>query len=127
MRQPGIGVVHAVIRFVEQRVSKEMPEPASRHDAASGAVHSVSGEPEMFDVLAPVLEIGRNHRRGEVNPEPIFPDAKKRDCREDGGPDNEGKGKLQPDSPSDFPAADHGTRMNENAEENERRIEQSDG
>ena len=126
MRQRGIFVMHAMIRFVQERVSEEMTEPASRHDAASGAVHRVSGEPEMFDVLPPVLEIGRDHRRDEVKPEPIFPDAKGRDRRENRRPDHERQNKLQPDSSSHFPAADQRPGMEENAEENERRIEQAD-
>jgi len=33
MRQSGMLVMHAVIRFVEQRVGKNTPHPAFRHDA----------------------------------------------------------------------------------------------
>src|SRR4051812_45171349 len=57
MRQPGIFVMHAVIWLVQQRVSKEITEPAPGHDTAGGAVDRDPHQPKMFDVFAPRLEI----------------------------------------------------------------------
>src|SRR2546423_6554007 len=119
-------MVHAVIRFVEQGVSKEMTEPTLRHDTASRAVHGITCQPEVFDILAPALEICRNHRRHQVKPEKIFPDPKKRDRRVNGRPDYNCHGQLEPDSPSHFPTPDYRVWAEENAQEDERRINQTD-
>src|SRR2546421_855909 len=80
----------------------------------------------MLDVFAPALEIRRNHRRHEVKPEKIFPDPQKRDRRVNGRPDYNCHGQLEPDSPSHFPAPDDRVWAEENAQEDERRIKQTD-
>src|SRR5438046_1340692 len=104
-----------------------MTVPAAWYSAYSGTVNGISGQTKVIDVLAPRLEVRREHRRDEVKPKPIFPDAKERDCRENRRPNHEGKGKLEPDSASHFLAADQRVGIEENPQENERRIEQADG
>ena len=126
VRQSGILMMHAVIRFVQQRVSKDMTEPAFRHDAASGAVYGVSHQSEMLDVLPPGLEISRDHRRHEVEPNEICPNAPKRDGRDNGRPRDGGQRQLQPNSPSHFSASDYRMWVNKNAQEDQRRIKQAD-
>jgi hypothetical protein len=127
MRQSGILMMHPVIRFVQQRVSKETTEPTFRYDTASRAVHGIPGQPEMFDVFAPALEIRRDHRRCQVEPKEIFPTTPKRERPQNSRPRNEGEGKLQPNSPPHFPTSNRRIGMEENTQEDERRIEQTDG
>src|SRR4051812_48800690 len=127
MRQTGILMMDAVIRLMEQGVSEDMAKPAFRDDAASGAVHGVTEQTEMFDVFAPGLEICRNQRRREVEPEKIFPNAKKSDRRHDGGPHYDSQGQLYPNSSSHLPASNQRVPMDENAEKDHRRIKQAEG
>src|SRR5437588_3932823 len=80
----------------------------------------------MLHVFPTALEICRNHRRHQIKPEKIFPDPKKSDRRVNGRPDYNGHGQLEPDSPSHFPTTDDRVWADENAQEDERRIKQTD-
>src|SRR3954465_10957626 len=120
-------MMHAMIGLVQQGVGKDAAEAVSRDDAASRAVYGVTEQTEMFDVLAPGLEICRNQGRGQVNPEKIFPHVPKSDRCHNNLPPGHREGQLHPSSPSHLPASDLGVRVDENAEENERRIKKAEG
>ena len=106
VRQSCILMMHAVIGFVQQSVSKHTAKPAFRHDAASRAVHSVTGKPDMLDVFAPVLEICRNQRRNQIQPKKIFPNAPKSDGSDNGRPHRDCQGQLRPNSSSYLSTSD---------------------
>src|SRR4029077_20536748 len=106
MRKSGILMMHAVVRFVKQRVSKQMAEPALRHNASGRAIHGIAGQANVFNVFAPALKICRYQSRDQIHPEEIFPHPKKRDCSQDGSPDNNRERKLSPNSPSHLAATD---------------------
>ena len=80
MRKSGILMMHAVVRFVKQRVSKQTAEPALRHNASGRAIYGVAGQPDVFDVFAPALKICRYQSRDQIQPEKIFPRPKKCDA-----------------------------------------------
>src|SRR5262245_52393637 len=106
MRKSGILMMHAVVRFVKQRVSKQMAEPALRHNASGRAIHGIAGQANVFDVFAPALKICRYQSRDQIHQEEIFPHPQKRDRAQNASPDNNRECKLSPNSPSHLVAAD---------------------
>jgi len=63
MRQPGVLVMHAMIRLMEQGERHESAEPALRHNAPGGAVHRAASQPDVLDVFTPALQV-RGQNRG---------------------------------------------------------------
>ena len=43
-----------------------------------------AGQPDVFDVFAPALQISRDHCRDEIHPEKILPRVKRGDRHQDG-------------------------------------------
>src|SRR5205814_9110020 len=106
MRKSGILMMHAVVRFVKQRVSKQMAEPALRHNASGRAIHGIAGQANVFDVFAPALKICRYQSRHQIHPEKIFPHPKKANSSQNDSPDDSREGKHSPNSPSHLASTD---------------------
>src|SRR4051812_38014243 len=106
MRQGSVVVMNAVIRLIEQSVRKHPSKPASRHNRAGGTVHGIAHQTDVFDVLAPGLEISRDECWEQKHPEKILPYVKPREGGKDDSPAHRSYRQLPPYSSSYFATAD---------------------
>ena len=83
MGQAGTLMMNSMKRFVKQRESNQPSQPALRDDAPGSAIYRVARHPDVLDVLAPTLQIGRQKRRREIHPNEIFPQIECCDRPED--------------------------------------------
>lgn len=75
MRQARPLVMDSVEGFVQKAEGDQLPEPASRNNAAGRTIHRLAGHAHMLDVFAPALQVRGQQCRPEIHPEKIFPDA----------------------------------------------------
>ena len=117
MRQPGVLMMHAVIRLVKQGERQESAEPALRHNAPRGAVHRAASEPDVLDVFTPALQVRGQNGRHQIHPQKISPCVPICDRGYDPEPQDDHQAKLSPNSPTHLLLANRRTGPQESAQE----------
>ena len=86
VRKAGTLMMNAVKWFVKERESNQSPHPTLCDDAPGCAIYRVARHSDVLDVFAPVLQVGRQDCRHEIQPKKIFPQAECCGCPQDQSP-----------------------------------------